>query len=90
MKSGLQANNFEFMTDIQDKATKNGLLEGSNLILTSETGSGKTLAYLMPIMNNLFHYKDKIGNSSKSPKFRLTKETEDTMFLNAEEIMYKS
>lgn len=44
----------------------------------------------MPIMNNLFHYKDKIGNSSKSPKFRLTKETEDTMFLNAEEIMYKS
>lgn len=71
------------------KACKSGLLEGDNLILTSETGSGKTLTYLLPILNQLFHYKEKKPHKS-NPRFRLTKENEDSMFLNAEEISYKA
>jgi superfamily II DNA/RNA helicase len=63
-------------------------LEGENLVLTSETGSGKTLAYLLPVLNGLMHHKDKVGGPG--PRFRLNKETEDAMYLNAEEIMYKS
>ncbi len=65
-----------------------GLLEGENLILTSETGSGKTLTYLLPILNQLMHYKDK--QKAAAPRFKLTKENEDTMFLNAEEIHFKA
>lgn len=76
------------MTEIQQEAAKAGLLEGENLILTSETGSGKTLAYLLPILNQLFHYKDQ--HPSPSPRFKLTKNTEEQMFLNAEEISYKA
>lgn len=57
------------------------------MILTSETGSGKTLTYLLPILNQLFHYKDK---HPRNPKFRLTKSTEEDMFQNAEEITYKA
>jgi superfamily II DNA/RNA helicase len=90
LKHSLEVNNYEYMTEIQDKAVKAGLLEGENLILTSETGSGKTLSYLLPIMNQLFHYKDKHAKKAKTSKFKLTKETEDQMFLNAEEIMHKS
>jgi superfamily II DNA/RNA helicase len=56
------------------------------MILTSEAGSGKTLAYLLPIMNGLFHHPPKKGH----PRFRLTKETEDQMYLNAEEIAHRA
>jgi superfamily II DNA/RNA helicase len=76
------------MTEIQALATKSGLLEGENMILTAETGSGKTLTYLLPVLNQLFHYKDKKHGQSP-PRFRLTKENEEMMFLNAEEIAYK-
>ena len=55
--------------------------------MTSETGSGKTLTYLLPILNQLFHYKDKRPHKA-NPRFRLTKDTEDSMFLNAEEITH--
>lgn len=89
LHQGLRVNGYQYMTEIQAQATKNGLLEGENLILTAETGSGKTLTYLMPIMNQLFHYKDKRPNLKK-PKFHLTKANEDSMFLNAEEIHYKA
>jgi len=39
------------MTEIQALATKSGLLESENMILTAETGSGKTLTYLLPVLN---------------------------------------
>ena len=61
LHAGLRANNFTYMTNIQAQAAKAGLLEGQNMILTSETGSGKTLSYLLPVLNQLFHYKDKLG-----------------------------
>ena len=31
------------------------MLEGKNLIISSETGSGKTLAYLIPILNSILN-----------------------------------
>ena len=46
------------MTPIQSKAVEYGLLKGQNMILSGETGSGKTLSYLLPIMNQLFFFKD--------------------------------
>lgn len=55
------------------------------MILNSETGNGKTLAYLLPIVNRLLKYKDAIGTKSKGAKFRMTKQNEDNMFLNADE-----
>ena len=65
------------MTEIQSLATKNGLLENENMILTAETGSGKTLTYLLPVLNQLFHYKDKKPNLLHLSRFKLTKENED-------------
>ncbi len=59
------------------------------MILTAETGSGKTLTYLLPVLNQLFHYKDKKPNLLHPSRFKLTKDNEDQMFLNAEEIAYK-
>ena len=47
------------------------------------------MAYLLPILNKLFHYKEKNPHKA-NPKFRLTKDNEDSMFLNAEEIAYKA
>ena len=66
------------------------MLEGENLILTAETGSGKTLTYLLPVLNQLFHHKDKRPNLINPPRFKLTKDNEEHMFLNAEEIAYKA
>ena len=47
------------------------------MILTAETGSGKTLAYLLPVLNQLFHYKDKRPNLLHPPRFKLTKDNEE-------------
>lgn len=88
LQTGLDVNGYSYMTEVQEKAVRKGLLEGDNLVLTSETGSGKTLAYLLPVLNGLFHYKDR--SQQGSPRFRLNRDTEDAMFLNAEEIMYKA
>lgn len=33
------------------------MLDGKNLIISSETGSGKTMAYLIPIMNSILNKK---------------------------------
>jgi hypothetical protein len=38
----------------------------------------------------LFHYKDKEGVKERGARFRLSKNNEDQMFLNADEIMYKA
>ena len=47
------------------------------MLINSETGSGKTLAFLLPIMNTLFHYKDKQGVRPGGSKFKMTKNTQD-------------
>jgi Rad3-related DNA helicase len=60
------------------------------MLLTSETGSGKTLAYLLPIMNSLLHYKDKLQKKSGDARIKINKDNEDEMFLNADEIMYNA
>lgn len=57
------------------------------MILNSETGNGKTLTYLLPIMNELFHYKDSKGVKPNGAKFRMNKENEEKMFKNADEIL---
>ena len=56
--------------------------------MTSETGSGKTLAYLLPILNQLYNYKDRVGAPTKSARFKMNKSNEDQMFLNASELTY--
>ena len=58
------------------------------MVLTSETGSGKTLAYLMPVLNQLFKYKDRTNVSEKGARFRMNKSNEEKMFLSAAEITY--
>jgi superfamily II DNA/RNA helicase len=56
---------------------KYGILGGKNMIMTSETGSGKTLAYLLPILNQLFHHKDKTNAGEKAARFRMNKGNEE-------------
>eukprot|EP00347_Sterkiella_histriomuscorum_P023516 403334343 len=90
LQEGLKINNYQYMTEIQSLAIKNGLFEGQNMILTSETGSGKTLAYLLPIINQLLHFQDKKGVPEKGTRFRMNKANEEQMFLSAGEIMYQS
>lgn len=58
------------------------------MVITSGTGTGKTLAYLLPALHHLFQYKDR--TSGGSPRFKLTKENEEAMFLNPEEIYYNN
>ncbi|CDW90034.1 atp-dependent rna helicase [Stylonychia lemnae] len=60
------------------------------MILTSETGSGKTLAYLLPILNQLFQYKDRMNAKPKAARFKMNKQNEEQMFLSAAEITYMS
>jgi superfamily II DNA/RNA helicase len=31
---------------------------GESMIINAESGSGKTLSYLLPIINQLYHFKD--------------------------------
>ena len=45
-------------TPIQDKAI-NPILEGRDLIGLANTGTGKTAAFLIPIINNIFKFRDR-------------------------------
>ncbi len=47
------------------------------MILNAETGSGKTLTYLLPIMNQLFHFKDMKMVKEKGARFVMTKDVEE-------------
>lgn len=53
-----------------------GLLDGKSMIINSETGSGKTLAYLLPVLNQLFRYKDAHKVPEKGARFLMNKDTE--------------
>jgi len=57
--------------------------------MTAESGSGKTLAYLLPIMNQLFHFKDKTNVAERGLRFRMNKSNEEQMFLSAGELAYQ-
>jgi superfamily II DNA/RNA helicase len=52
LQSSLERNNFEKLTNIQEKVLPTTLARKS-VIITSNTGTGKTLCYVLPILNNL-------------------------------------
>lgn len=60
------------------------------MIITSETGSGKTLAYLLPILNQLFKFKDTKNVGDKEARFRMNKSNQEQMFLSAGELAYQA
>ena len=55
LQQSLEANNYEYMTRVQLKAVKSGILEGKNMLIRGGNGTGKTLTYLLPILNNMYH-----------------------------------
>jgi superfamily II DNA/RNA helicase len=87
LQAGLKASGYLHPTEVQHQALSHGILQKEHMILTSGTGTGKTLAYLLPALNQLFHFKDR---HASRPRFKLTKDNEDAMFLNAEEIAFKN
>jgi superfamily II DNA/RNA helicase len=52
LQLSLAHNNFEKLTNIQEKVLPTTLAKKS-VIITSNTGTGKTLCYVLPILNNL-------------------------------------
>ena len=62
-----------------------GILTGTNMLITGEGGSGKTLAYLLPILNSFY----KQGRRDPT-QFIMDVTNEDTMFQNADELHYKN
>jgi len=88
------------LTDIQQRCIDEGILEGQNMIITSESGSGKTLSYLLPVINHINHFKeqqaqdlnlengdgDEPNPETNGGYFKLSASTEESMFKNADEI----
>ena len=56
------------------------------MILHSQNGSGKTLAYLLPVLNELYKYRD----SHRQDSYELQTSNEEQMFQNADELFYKA
>lgn len=52
LKRNLHSRDYEFPTQVQDKAIPLGL-EGHDVIGVANTGTGKTAAFLLPLLNNL-------------------------------------
>lgn len=60
-------------------------MDGQSMIIRGENGTGKTLTYLMPILDQLFRYKQ----DSKVPiSLKIGKENEDYMFQNATQVLF--
>ena len=100
--TALDQNNYKYSTQVQQQVIDEGILDGQNMIITSENGSGKTLSYLLPVINDLNKYKDEQEIShgilredefdqiekTNSGFFRFNKQTEEHMFQNANELFY--
>lgn len=58
LMTALDQNNYKYTTPVQEQVIEEGILDGQNMIITSENGSGKTLSYLLPVINDLNKFKD--------------------------------
>ena len=89
----LDANNYKYVTPIQQKVIDEGILAGQNMIITAESGSGKTLSYLLPILNHLNSHKDTLQSNlgildtaqdniekTNAGFYKFNNQTEDKMF----------
>ncbi|KAL1488392.1 hypothetical protein ABEB36_014866 [Hypothenemus hampei] len=57
--SNLEKNNFNILTNVQEKSIPS-VLQGKNCLIKSQTGSGKTLTYAVPILNSLVNKTPKL------------------------------
>ena len=76
MLDAFKQNHISHLTEVQQLAINEGILTGTNMLITGEGGSGKTLAYLMPILNSFFK---KTGRRDPT-QFIMDTSNEDTMF----------
>lgn len=58
LKQNIQNKNYSEPTPIQDRAIL-PILEGRDLIGIANTGTGKTAAFLIPIIENIFKFRDR-------------------------------
>ncbi|MFA5036240.1 MAG: DEAD/DEAH box helicase [Candidatus Izemoplasmatales bacterium] len=71
--SALEALKFIDLTEVQQKVIPN-ILEGKDLMVTSETGSGKTHAFLIPIFQSLDENNHSLQYLISSPTRELAKQ----------------
>ena len=62
---------FENLTTVQEKAIDNIFTHQHNLVL-GETGTGKTLLYLLPIVNDLYSYYQRLETMTEEEKLQQT------------------